>query len=212
MSSGPVVAGVSDHNGWAVLVCAAARNGGPVIADRRRVELLDPGLPKQPYEHDTFNLSAAQAEEMVREVRESAAHCAERALWRLRSALGPSRELISIALRIPPLPCLPRTVAEAHASYLVMVRADAMLYHDALCKAAAALGVGVVMLARGEEGRLAAAALGTAVDRFDRFVAGFRQTLGPPWQKDHRAAAARAIAALAKYTTIRLPNSGGRSG
>ena len=205
MGRRPVVTGISDHNGWAVFVCIAARDGEPVVIDRRRVGLIEPGLPKQPYEHETLDLDTARAEELVIEVRESAVHCAERALARLRS--GPAaREIVSIALREPPLPRLPKTVAEAHASYPVMVRADATLYHDALCQAASSLGVGVELMARGEERRRAAEALRIGPERLDGWLDGLRESLGPPWQKDHKDAAARAVAVLGRYTAVTLSN------
>jgi hypothetical protein len=206
MNKTPVAAGVSDHSGWAIFVCIAARNGEPAVIDRRRVELIDPRLPKQPYEHDTLNLSAAAAEELVKEVWESAVHCAERALSRLRSGLSDGQELVSIALRTAPLPRLPATVAEAHASYSVTNRADAMLYHDALRTAASSLGIGVTMMDRAQEVPRAAEVLGATPPDVEKFLAGLRATLGPPWQQDHRAAAARAIAALGKRSKSHLPH------
>jgi hypothetical protein len=205
MGREPTVIGVSDHNGWAVFVCVAARAGEPVVTGRRRVDLIEPGLPNQPYEHDTRELDTARAEALVREVRESAVHCAERALVRVRSSLGGARELAAIALRKAPLPGLPASVAEAHASYPVMVRADAMLYHDALCMAAAALGIRLELIARGQERQRAAEALRTGVEQLDQWLAELRASLGPPWQKDHQAAAARAIATLGKRGGLTLP-------
>ena len=82
MARVPVVVGVADHNGWAALVCVSVKDGSPVVIDRRRVELIEPGLPKQPYEHETVGMNAAEAGRLVQEVRESAVHCAERALSR----------------------------------------------------------------------------------------------------------------------------------
>ena len=127
MAPAPVVVGVADHNGWAALVCVSVKDGSPKVIDRRRVELIEPGLPKHPYEHETVGMNAAEAERLVQEVRESAAHCAERALSRLRSGLGTKRKIVSIALRTAPLPRLPGRVAEVHASWHVTMRADAML-------------------------------------------------------------------------------------
>lgn len=207
MARARMVTGVAEHNGWAVWVCVRVKDRVPEVVDRRRVELIEPGLPKQPYEHDTLHLNPAEAERLVQEVRESAVHCAERALSRLQSSVGAPGELVSIALREPTLARLPRTVAEAHASRPVMVRADGMLYHDALCKAAASLGIGVATFARGAERRQAAEALGVTVELLDRFLSSLRATLGPPWQQDHQAAAARAIAALGKYAGLRLPGA-----
>ena len=200
MALAPVVVGVADHNGWAALVCVSVKDGSPEVIDRRRVELIEPGLPKHPYEHETAN--AAEAERLVQEVRDSAAHCAERALSRLRSGLVTTGKILSIALRTAPLPRLPDSVAEVHASWHVTVRADAMLYHEALCTSAAALGINVDTFARGEERARAAEATATTAERLDRFLSGLRASLGPPWQQDHQAAAARAIAALGRYTTL----------
>jgi len=199
-----MVAGVADHNGWAVFVCVRAQDGVPEVVDRRRVALIEPGIPSQPYEHETLGLNTADAERLVQDVQESAVHCAERALSRLQSSVGSLGEIVSIALRKPPLAQLPRTVAEAHASRPVLMRADAMLYHDALCKAAASLGIGVVMFERGTERSRAAEAVGITVERLDQFLRGLRAALGPPWQQDHQTAAARAIAALGKDAGLRL--------
>ena len=204
MASAPVVVGVADHNGWAALVCVSVRDGLPEVIDRRRVELIEPGLPALPYEHETIGMNAAEAERLIQEVRDSAAHCAERALSRLRSGLGTAREIVSIALRTAPLPQLPGSAAEVHASWPVTVRADAMLYHDALCTSAASLGIIVDTFARGEERLRAAEATAATAERLDRFLSGLRASLGPPWQQDHQAAAARAIAALGRYTTLQL--------
>jgi len=197
------VIAIANHNGWAVFVRVVARNGNPVVIDRGRMELIDPGLPNQPYEHETLDLDMARAEELVREVRESAVHCAQRALARLRSSKS---ENVSLALRAALLPSLP-TVAEAHASNHVKSRADAMLYHNALCAAASSLRIPVHLIARGEERRLAAEALKASEERLDQWLAGLREILGPPWQKDHRDAAARAIAGLGKYAALKLPSA-----
>ncbi len=208
MALTPVVAGVADHDGWAIFVSVSAHDGSPVVVDRRRVELIEPGLPKQPYEHETAGMNPTEAERLVQEVRESAVHCAERALSKLRSSLGSKlgagRETVSIALRAAPLPRLPGSVAEAHASWHILMRADAMLYHDALCTAAASLGIKVARFPRGEERRRAADAMATTAERLDLFLSGLRASLGPPWQQDHQAAAARAIATLGRYTALRL--------
>lgn len=204
MALAPVVVGVADHNGWTILVSVSVKDGSPEVIDRRRVELIEPGLPKQPYEHETVGMNTAEAERLVQEVRESAAHCAERAWSRLRSTLGTTGEILSIALRTAPLPRLPGSVAEVHASWHLMARADAMLYHDALCTSAASLGINVDTFPRGEERPQAAKVTATTPERMDQFLSGLRASLGPPWQQDHQAATARAIAGLGRYTTLLL--------
>jgi hypothetical protein len=92
-----VVVGVADHNGWGALVCVSIKDGSPEVVDRCRVELIEPGLPKQPYEHETVSMNTVEAERLVQEVRDSAVHCAERALSRLRSGLGTTGEIVWLA-------------------------------------------------------------------------------------------------------------------
>ena len=79
-----------------------------------------------------------------------------------------------------------------------------MLYHDALCTSAASLRINVDTFARGEERPRAAEATAATAELLDRFLSGLRASLGPPWQQDHQAAAAQAIAALGRYTTLQL--------
>lgn len=203
--------GVSDHNGWAVFVTGAAQGTEPVVVDRRRVELIEEDLPKMPYEHETLELDSRRAEQLVKEVRESAEHCAERALSVLRSAV--KEEIAALVLREPPLPGLPESVAAAHASSFIRVRADPMIYHTALCKAAEGLGIAVEWIARGKERPRAAEGLGIETETLDRWLSGLRASLGPPWQKDHQDAMARAVAGLGKFAKVKIssPSDGTRT-
>src|SRR6516164_11274745 len=68
MSQGGIV-GVSDHGGWAVLVTAAADG---TLLDRRRVELVDEGLPKIPHHSEAQALPLDEAVALVERVKASA--------------------------------------------------------------------------------------------------------------------------------------------
>src|SRR6185295_7840030 len=91
-----VVVGVADHNGWAVLVSAAAENGEPVVVDRRRVTLIDEGTPSQPYHHETLALPDDESERLLRKVRRSIAACTDLAFERLSADLAPRYQVSSI--------------------------------------------------------------------------------------------------------------------
>src|SRR4029079_8346036 len=106
---------------------------------RRRIELIEAGVPTQPYHHDTVGMPLPAAEALVGRVRESVMRTTRARLCELRDALQPPYTIVAITLRNPPLDYVPVTVAEAHASYAVMCRADGVMYHDALRRAAAAL-------------------------------------------------------------------------
>jgi hypothetical protein len=197
----PVVVGVADHNGWANLVSVAAADGRPIVVDRRRVLLVEKNVPSQPYHHETLALPDTVAEQLLRKVERSIEGCATLAFERLSSDLSPRYHVSSIAIRQPPLPRLPATVAEVHASYYTQCRADGMLYHLAICEAARRRRWAVHLHHRGEELSRAAEALGVSTDEFERFVNGLRQELRPPWTAEYRHAFAAAIAALQSGST-----------
>jgi hypothetical protein len=207
-----VVVGVADHNGWAILVSAAAVNGEPVVVDRRRVRLIENGVPSQPYHHETLALNDAEAEQLLRKVKQSIAACTAEAFDVLSSDLSPNYRVSSLSIRQPPLTHLPATVEEAHRSYHVTCRADGMLYHSAICAAARRRGWKLVLHRRGEESARAAEAMQLSADEVERFVNDLRRTMGPPWTAEHRNALAAAIGALGGQSRLRAPRSDERRG
>lgn len=199
------VVGVADHNGWAVCVTVAASRGLPVVIDRRRIDLIEPGVPSQPYHHETVGMPRPEAETLVLRVRESVMRTTLARLSELRDELQPRCTMVAMALRIPPLEYVPATVAEAHESYPVMCRADAMMYHDALCSAAGRLSLAVALHNRGEEIVRAADRFSVSLQKLERFLQTTGERLGPPWRKEHRLAATAAIGALADRAQVFLP-------
>jgi hypothetical protein len=198
------VLGVADHNGWAVCVTVAASRGVPAIVDRRRVELIEPAVPSQPYHHETVRLPRPEAEQLVVRVRESVMRTTRERVTQLRDDLQPPYKIIAMTLRIPPLDYVPITVAEAHASYPVMCRADGMMYHDALRRAAETLKIPVALHDRGQEIARAADRLDVSVTELEQFLQTAGKGLGPPWHKEHRLAAAAAIRVLADRARLSL--------
>src|SRR5688572_15708831 len=71
------IVGVADHSGWAVLVTVA--DDGTFL-DRRRIELVDAGLPMLPHHHECQGLPIEQALELVERVRTSAERHAKSSL------------------------------------------------------------------------------------------------------------------------------------
>jgi hypothetical protein len=199
----PVVVGVADHNGWAILVSAAVVNGEPTVVDRRRVELIEKGVPSQPYHHETLALRDAEAEQLLRKVERSIAACTALAFDHLSADLGPRYRVRSVTIRQPPLEHLPATVAEVHRSYYATCRADGMLYHSAICTAARQRDWAPVLHRRGDELAMAAEALGASPKDVERFLNHLKQTLKPPWTAEHRTAFAAAIGRLSTQSRLR---------
>ena len=61
--------GIADHLGWAVAVTAAADHA---VVDRRRIELVEPGMSAAPIHYDRGRLDVAGTAALVAAVRASA--------------------------------------------------------------------------------------------------------------------------------------------
>ena len=186
--------GVEDHYGWANLVSVAASGPDITIIDKRRVDLIEPHLPASPYHHETLRMRQSEAEKLVRAVKASADKCARSALATLITELAPAT-CRTLAIRTPPLPELPAKVAEVHANYFVMCRADGMIYHQALTRAAAQLTLTVHHFDKSQILELAAQVRGLKSSTLERRWNALGRTLKPPWRKGHVVACAGALVA-----------------
>ena len=121
---------------------------------------------------------------------------------RVLAALATDLKITPSAIAIRECPSLPSSLEEKIASWTAQNSADSVMYRELLAHAAASRGWTVHWFARNqlEEDSAAAAKCDLAV--LKRFLVGLRSTLGAPWQKDHRMAAAAAIAVLARTMTL----------
>jgi hypothetical protein len=177
--------GIADHFGWAVAVTASSDHE---VVDRRRIELVGPGLPAAPIHYDRGRLDVAATAALVAEVRASALRATTAALAALAAALP--EPVVSLSLRTWP-PDFPEDVAvQRRPPY--EARADAIMYRQVLADVAHARGWDVHLYrARDVEGRAAAILAGRAGE----VLHDPRARLGPPWTKDHRMALAATIVA-----------------
>jgi hypothetical protein len=202
-AAGPVVVGVADHSGWANLVTVGAGpDGSPVVVDRRRCDIIGPDDVRQPY-HAAAEMDHAAGEALVAAVADVAAAGARAALAALAEDLD-GATIAALALRAGSDRALPSSLAGILARHTAMHMAEGELYREAWAAAADERGVPVAVHPRGEADALAAAALGTTVDRLAALLAALGQTLGPPWRAEHKEAAAGALAELAEHTRLTL--------
>jgi hypothetical protein len=192
--------GVAEHGSSAVLVTVAT--GGEFL-DRRRIELIDRGLPTHPHHHEgswavgrylntpgARAVSLAEAVALVERVRASAARGARESLEALAAAVPVP--IASIAIRA--CPELPPTTEERIADNRAQTVADSVMYREALATAAEMRGWSVHWYDRERLFRDAAAALGGA--DVHAFLNAMGRPIGPPWQAKHKLAAAAALAAI----------------
>ena len=177
------IIGVSDHGGWAVLV-TVARDG--TVLDRRRVELVDAGLPKIPQHSECQRLPLDEAVQLVERVRVSAERHAVLALDAVATAVP---NILGVALR--KCPPLPPTIAERIKDYRAQNVADWVMYREALALAAEARGWPVHWY--DAKSVLAAARQALRAKDLDAHFLQVRKALGPPWNNDHKLAMSAAI-------------------
>jgi hypothetical protein len=175
--------GIADHFGWAVAVTADARHA---VVDRRRIELVEPGVTPAPYHYESSRLDEAATAELVATVRASIARASAAALDDLIAALP--EPVGSVSLRAWP-PDFPADVAVLRRPPYE-ARADAVLYRQVLAEVAQARGCRVHLYDAKAVEAEAARRLGA---RADDVLAGPRARLGPPWTKDHRVALAATV-------------------
>jgi hypothetical protein len=175
--------GIADHLGWAVAVTASADH---VVVDRRRIELIEPGISPAPIHYESRRLDVAATAALVAKARASVTRAASAALDEIAGALP--APIVSISLRDWP-PDFPGDIAvQRRAPY--ESRADAIMYRQVLSQLARARDWDVHLYDAKEVLGQAVAILG---ERADAVLRGPRATLGPPWAKDHRTALAATI-------------------
>ena len=185
-------------------MCVSATGDIPVVVARRRVRLLDAGLPTLPYHHDINGMREDAANALIRRVQRSAAACAARELQFVIADMAPAHTVVALAIREAPVSALPASVAAVWQSYRLQCSADGVMYQLALCRAARDLGLDVHLCRRGQESARAAERLGVTPEAIEAFVSGNGRPPGPPWTEEHRRAYSAGIAALAAHLERRV--------
>jgi hypothetical protein len=180
--------GIADHLGWAIAVTASAEHE---VVDRRRIELVEPGISSAPIHYESRRLDVAATAALVAQVRASAARATSAALDEIAAALPAA--ILSISLRHWP-PDFPDDIAvQRRAPY--EARADAIMYRQLLAELARARHWNVHLYDARDVVEQAAGMLG---ERADDVLRGPRASLGPPWAKDHRVALAATVVAAGR--------------
>ncbi len=127
--------GIADHLGWAIAVTAS---GDHEVVDRRRLELIEPGISAAPIHYESRRLDVAATAALVARARASVARAGSAALDEIAAALpAPVR---SVSLRVWPLDFPDDIARQRRAPY--EARADAIMYRQELAEVAHARGLG----------------------------------------------------------------------
>ncbi len=177
--------GIADHLGWAIAVTASADRE---VVDRRRIELIEPGISAAPIHYESRRLDVAATAALVARARASVVRAASAAFDELATALP--EPVRSISLRVWPLDFPDDIAVQRRVPY--EARADAIMYRQELAELAHDRGWEVQVY---DAKAVLDQATRILAERADEVLQGPRATIGPPWTKDHRVALAAAIIA-----------------
>ena len=187
--------GIKAHSGWAALVGVGGPDGGFVVVDRRRIELVEEEWARQPY-HAAEKREGNGARDLVTRGIEAARRIAVR---EMRAALKRAREgrhdvTACAVLVADPMPDW--SIEEILAVHVRMHRAEGVLFREALARAVTAAGLRLISIPEKRLAEHAEIALGTSVAALQKQVATLGKSAGPPWGKDQKDAALAALVAL----------------
>jgi hypothetical protein len=184
--------GIAHHLGWAVAVTASDDH---VVVDRRRIELIEPGLPAAPVHHvggphalhrQDPPLHDDELAALVAKVRASARRTTDDAFAGLSRTLP--APIVSLSLRAWPEDFPAAIATQRRVPY--ESRADSVMYLQVMAELGRARGWAVHRYEAKDIEEEAAAVLG---GQAERVLHGPRAALGAPWAKDHRQALAATI-------------------
>src|SRR5688500_17810896 len=129
--------GIADHFGWAVAVTAA--DDDHRVVDRRRIDLVEPGVTPAPIHYDSARLDVAQTEALVARVRASVRRATKASFAEIADAVA--APIRSVSLRTWP-PDFPDDIAVQRRTPWE-ARADAVMYRQVLAEVARDRGLDV---------------------------------------------------------------------
>jgi hypothetical protein len=187
--------GIAHHFGWAVAVTVSPDFE---VFDRRRIELIEPGLPAAPIHHQGGTHDLHRSDELlhddglaslVAQVRASVVKMTARAMDDL--AVSIPAPVSALVVRGWPSD-FPDDIATLRRPPYES-RADSVMYCQVLAEVAGERGWDVQTYNAKTVEAEAASILGV---RANEVLHGPRKTLGPPWSKDHRMALAATMVAV----------------
>jgi hypothetical protein len=196
--------GIRMHSGWGVFVAVSGDADSLAVIDRRRIVVTDPQAPggNQPYHH-AANLELPESAQYLADQAVVSLRLARRAVAKAIQALkGRGYRTTGAAMLMAagrPLPALPAILA----SHPLIHTAEGEFFRQAVTIACERLAVAVTAMRERDLDARAAAAFGRTATRVVHTISQAGGSIGPPWTKDHKAAALAASIVLVHRAAAR---------
>jgi hypothetical protein len=192
-----VALGLKAHSGWAALVALGERNGELEVAERNRIELVEPGevWAKAPY-HAAEGLEPEEARDLVKRSIDAARRIAARELRAAVARLGRADHQVVACAVLVGAGMPDWSIDEIRAVHFRMHQAEGELFRDALVRAAEPCELALARVPEKQLDAHAAKALGAPAAALRTRLAALGRAVGAPWGKDQKDAALAAWIAL----------------
>jgi hypothetical protein len=189
-----VALGFKARTGRAILVAVGGNVREARVLERAQIQLLPDG-DWAPY-HAAEGLPAEAARESVRRSIASAHRLAEDGVRNATERLAAGGHDVAACGVLVGAGMPPWSTEEILAVHVRMHKAEGELFRDVLVAGARACGLAVTTLRDKTALDDAAASVNLGRPGLERLLAALGKTVGPPWGKDQKEAAAAALAAL----------------
>jgi hypothetical protein len=185
------------HSGWGVLVSVTRDADQEEVIDRRRIAITDPAEPgtNQPYHH-AATLEFPDAERHLAKCVAASQRLALAAITQVVQDLESRHYRIARAAVLlasgRPLPSL----AKILASHPLIHTAEGEFFRNCVRNACEQLQIPVEAIRERELEKRVKTAFGNAASRLQQRIATAGHSIGPPWTRDHKAAALAALLVL----------------
>jgi len=186
--------GLRAHTGWAALVVIG--RAPSALIDRRRLELLPPGVPDQLY-HAAAERELEAAAELVAKTAAAVDAFVERALRKIVDEQR-ARARNIVACGMIGTPRESPALSEILASHARVHAAEGDLFRNALAAAARAAGIPLIGVSEKDAASETAHALHITPASLERRITEIGHLAGPPWRADQKLASMAAMLALAR--------------
>lgn len=177
------------HSWRALVVAVRGPATSPEIVHREEITLIDDEATREPY-HAACAVPIDEAPALIGSVEKAAAAAAARAIKGFVSSLGSVAAVGVVGGNRK----VPSELSRRLASHAMLHASERDLYERAIIEGATTAKLPVTTIPA--TGKLFADASDVLGVRLEPALASLRESMGPPWQKDHREATAAALVAL----------------
>jgi hypothetical protein len=185
------------HSGWGVLVAVSGDASSVEVVDRRRIVITDATIPgaTQPYHH-AASMGLQQSESHIANCAALSERLALAAIEQVvRELDGRQYRVAGSAVLLASGRALP-SLAKILAAHPLIHTAEGEFFRNSIRNACERLKISVEAIRERELEERMKAAFGNSASQMQREIATAGSLIGPPWTKDHKAAALAALLVL----------------